>query len=123
MSNELISWVEQIKQSVDQELHHACWQPVADVYSSDTRLLVKMELPGISLEQIQVEIDPHSIKISGSRHDHLAESELCHQQLEICYSSFVRTIQWQDAVDAKGADCSLQNGMLIVEMKKTKASQ
>jgi HSP20 family protein len=119
MPKEKSNWFDLVFQSVGRDFYQSCWQPVADVYASDDRVLVKIDLPGMRMEEIQIEVSDHQLKVSGSRQDHLANSDVTHERLEICYSTFVRTIELCHTVDPKSAHQAMRNGMLIVEINRT----
>src|SRR5579883_1695194 len=45
------------------------WRPPTDVYETPERLVVKMELAGVSEEAIDVTLYADRLVVSGSRHD------------------------------------------------------
>jgi len=45
------------------------WVPNTDVYSTDTGLVVKVELPGMKSENLEITIEGSRLRISGTRPD------------------------------------------------------
>src|SRR5688500_5846647 len=63
------------------------WQPAADVHEMQSGILIKMELAGVTAEDINVSLsaDGRRLTVSGARgerHDERLERKGCHQ-LEI----------------------------------------
>ena len=45
------------------------WVPNTDVYSTDTGLVVKVELPGMKSEQLDLTVEGNQLRIAGNRPD------------------------------------------------------
>ncbi len=122
MPKQLSKWMNSIAKSVEDHFHQTCWRPPADVYTNKDGVLIKLDLPGMSFEEIDISISEDQVTVSGCRHDHLVESGLTHQQLEICYSSFTRVIDLVEPVEPESASYEMEHGMLIVRLQKISRS-
>ena len=92
------------------------WQPAADIYRTRAGWLVKLDVAGVRLEDIQTEISGSEVRIRGCRRDFQAVEGCRHYSMEISYNRFERFIPLP--CDLKGAevrvDCT--NGILLVEL-------
>jgi HSP20 family protein len=92
------------------------WQPSADIYRTRTGWLVKCDLAGVRLEDIQVTIRGPEITISGFRRDWKLEDGCSHYSMEISYNRFERTLELP--CDLEGAQVTLEgrDGILLVRL-------
>src|SRR5262249_25955765 len=84
------------------ELHHfspwrtehgpVAWSPAVEVFERDDRLVVRAELPGLSKDDVHVEIAEDAITIEGQRHHEHEEKHEGYYHSERSYGSFYRTI-------------------------------
>ena len=92
------------------------WVPAADVYRTRAGWLLKLDVAGVRLEDIQTEITASEVRIQGCRRDFQAVEGTRHYSMEISYNRFERLIPLP--CDLEGAevrvDCS--NGILLIEL-------
>jgi HSP20 family protein len=93
--------------------------PRADVYycGSDApeRAIVKVELPGVDLDAINLEVRGRALIISGERPVRDTEGRT-YQQVELPSGPFRRIVELSADVDADQAQASYEDGILRVEL-------
>jgi HSP20 family protein len=100
------------------------WEPAVDVYETGEALHVKIELPGVCGEELQVELagDGRHVLIRGVRRDTAAEREqrMTFHQMEIYFGPFERviTLPPQPEVDLEQVQASYRDGFLLVTLPK-----
>jgi HSP20 family molecular chaperone IbpA len=69
------------------------WQPPVDIYQRGPDLMVYVALPGVSPDHIQVEIDQHTLVVSGERPmpQECGQASVC--RLEIPHGRFERRVK------------------------------
>ncbi len=68
------------------------WYPSADVYSTPDGWLVKVELAGVSAEDLEIDVQGNVLYIAGCRRDKsCAAVGVSYHQMEITYSRFEKT--------------------------------
>lgn len=94
------------------------FQPLADVfYSKQTNaIIVKLEIPGISPDDVRLTIQDKSLVIEGARTDSQPEGDKAFQQMEIDYGPFRRKIMLPAAVDVENANADYRDGFLTIEL-------
>ena len=94
------------------------WYPAADVYQTPDGWLVKVELAGVSVEDIEIDIQGNVLYIAGSRKDRSCGTGLSYQQMEITYSSFEKTLNFPTPIDGTTVEHSFDNGLLLIKLRK-----
>lgn len=93
------------------------FSPNVDVYycGEPQRAVVKVDLSGVSLSQIGIEVSGRHLAISGERPLQETEGRV-YQQLEIPSGPFRRVVELQVEVDAERASATYEDGVLRVEL-------
>jgi HSP20 family protein len=94
------------------------WYPAADVYQTPEGWLVKVELAGVSAEDIELDIQGNILYIAGSRKDRSCTGELSYHQMEITYSSFEKTLKFPASIEGAVVEHNFENGLLLIRLKK-----
>ncbi len=94
------------------------WYPAADVYQTPDGWVVKVELAGVSAEEIEIGIEGNTLYIAGSRKDRSCASGISYQQMEITYSSFEKTLRFPSPLEGATVEHVFENGLLIINLRK-----
>lgn len=94
------------------------WYPAADVYQTDEGWVVKVELAGVSAEDIEIAIEGSTLYIAGSRKDKSCISGMSFHQMEISYSNFEKTLRFPAPIDGSKVEHKFENGLLIINLRK-----
>ena len=93
----------------------AAFRPNADVYYDKRakQVVVRLELPGIDPDAIDLEVDDSVLRVSGFRTDQ-RRPDAVYQQMEIVYGRFERAVTLPPEVDGANASASYNAGYLEV---------
>ena len=94
------------------------WYPAADVYQTVDGWVVKVELAGVSEDEIEIAIQGNALYIAGCRKDRSCAAGVSYQQMEITYSSFEKTLRFPSPIDGAAIEHLFENGLLIISLKK-----
>ncbi len=99
------------------------WTPALDLYEDKDNLFVKMELPGMKREEIEVSFHEGSVRISGER-----KSEQKHHDAEVYraerfFGRFQRTVTLPTAVAAEKVKAQYKDGILSITLPKTEEAK
>src|SRR6185295_1731973 len=75
------------------------WNPAADVYRSGDGWVVKIDLAGVSADDLEILLSDASLIVRGCRRDTLYREGYTYQQMEITYSRFEKQIQFPCSID------------------------
>jgi HSP20 family protein len=92
------------------------WVPNTDVYSTDTGLVVKVELPGMKSENLEITIEGNRLRISGNRPDYCRAQKCNFLVMEISYGPFVSELELQSGYDLSLAKAIYVNGFLRIDV-------
>lgn len=89
------------------------WLPAADVIAGEHEVRVIMDAPGVSREDLSIEIHAGTLTISGTRRpvDVTGSSA---QRIERGWGQWTRTLRLRDGLDADGIEATLTDGVLTV---------
>ena len=94
------------------------WSPAIDVYESDDSVIVKTELPGMTDQDIEINILGETLTIKGKKKTEAEKKEKNYHRLERSYGSFQRSVTLPSPVMSEKAKASFKNGVLDIEIPK-----
>jgi HSP20 family protein len=93
------------------------WMPVMDVSEKDKEIIVKAEIPGMDPKDIDISLQNGLLTIRGERKQ---EKEESFHKVERSYGAFSRSVRLPAEVDEDKVMATYTNGVLTLEMRKTK---
>lgn len=97
------------------------WSPAVDVKETDVELLFTVELPGINLEDVNVEVKDDVLTISGKREFNQEEKKDDFVRVERSYGTFKRMFGLGGPVKAEEVKAAFKDGLLTVAVPRVKA--
>lgn len=95
-------------------------EPPVEVAESDGEVIVKMEVPGVEKDKLDVTVSDDQITVRGESRKESEEKRKNYYRQEIHYGAFQRSVALPIEVDAAKASAELRNGMLKVTLPKSK---
>jgi HSP20 family protein len=77
---------------------------------------VKVELAGVSVEDIEIDIQGNVLYIAGARKDRSCAVGMSFHQMEITYSRFEKTLQFPAPIEGARIEHNFDNGILIIRL-------
>ncbi|WP_138429865.1 Hsp20/alpha crystallin family protein [Fodinibius saliphilus] len=99
------------------------WAPNTDMSETDDEYIVKVDLPGISKKDIEVNYKDHRLTIAGERK--LAEEEENKNMIrrERYFGTFLRTYTLPDAISEDKIKAKFKDGVLTVLVPKVEVKK
>jgi HSP20 family protein len=117
MGRDLIRLMQSLFLPGVRSLQEGPWCPSADVYRTPTGWLVKLDLAGIRLEEVEVALSSSCLIVRGTRRDRcLREVRHCYR-MEIAYSRFERVIDLPADLDQARIATEYRDGMLLIRIQ------
>jgi len=89
-----------------------------DVFEDDRRLVVRLEVPGMSKEDFDIEVSGDLLVVRGDKRFERESTEGRWRVLQCAYGSFSRSVPLPVAVRADAAQASYRDGVLRIELPK-----
>jgi HSP20 family protein len=94
------------------------FMPAAEINETDEAIDLKLELPGLQPEDIDIQVAADSISISGERKSETKTEENGVTRSEFHYGSFRRVVPLSSRIDNGSVEASYDNGILKLHMAK-----
>lgn len=88
------------------------WLPAADVARDDGEIVITMDLPGMTADDVEVELHDHALTISGERRREL-EGKLSQERV---FGSFVRSFALPGGVAGDDVTAGFADGVLTIRI-------
>jgi len=93
------------------------WVPAVDIYETDSHTLVlKVELPDVAREDIDLRVDNNTLTITGQKQRDKAVKEEQYHRLERTFGAFSRSFTLPPTVDSGKIGAEFKNGVLSVSL-------
>tara|TARA_R110001592_G_scaffold67138_1_gene206036 strand:+ start:386 stop:829 length:444 start_codon:yes stop_codon:yes gene_type:complete len=99
------------------------WTPAVDIKEEDKRFLVTADIPGVDPNDIEVTMENGTLSIRGERKDEKKEEKDGYRRVERFSGSFYRRFTLPDTADADKIKARANNGVLEIEIGKSKEKQ
>jgi HSP20 family protein len=94
------------------------WAPAMDLVERDDHLVLKADLPGLSEDDVRIEVQDRVLTISGDRKTEHEDKREGYYRMERAFGSFARSVTLPDGIDADRIDASFDKGVLEVRIPK-----
>ena len=101
------------------------WRPAIEVKQSEDDYKIKVQLPGVNKDDIEVELDNDFMTITAKIEEEKEEKEqneknMKYHTCEFRYGKYKRTISFDQAIKADEAEADYKNGILTIRLPKQK---
>jgi HSP20 family protein len=95
------------------------WSPAIDVIEKDDKFTVKVELPGVKEEDVDVSVAGDMLTISGEKRTESEEKKKGYYYSESSYGSFSRSVTVPSTVGVNKIEANFDKGVLEITLPKT----
>jgi HSP20 family protein len=101
----------------------AGWNPSVDVIETDDEIVVKAEIPGVSMDDIDLTVENNRMILSGEKKQEHEEKDDNYYLMERSYGSFRRIFVLPAQADAERVVASYEDGLLTVTVPKSEVAK
>jgi len=95
------------------------WSPAVNVEETKEELLLSAELPGMNIDDIEIEVENNVLSLRGEKREEKEEQENHRYHVwERCYGSFERAFTLPRTVKTDQISAHFKDGILHVQMPK-----
>ena len=99
------------------------WTPVLDIVETPEEYVIQVEVPGISKENVKVNVVEGILRIEGERRLEKEEKGKKFHRLERSYGTFLRTFGLPEYVDETQVRAEFKEGILTIRLPKTQKAK
>lgn len=96
--------------------------PAFDIKETDEAYILKGELPGVKVDDINIDVDNDVLTISGEKKEDSKEEGKGYWKVERSYGTFRRRFSLTSVMDSENIDASFKDGVLTLTLPKLKKS-
>jgi len=94
------------------------WSPAMDLVEGDDHFLLKADLPGLSEDDVAIEVQDNVLTVSGERKHEHERKERGFYRIERAFGRFSRSLSLPDGVNAEAISATFDKGVLEVRVPK-----
>ena len=98
-------------------------QPDIDVSESEQEIKVCADLPGVSENDIHVELNDDVLSIRAERQQERKQENENYHVVERSYGTFQRSLRLPQSIDSEGVAANFENGVLTITVPKSPSSE
>jgi HSP20 family protein len=96
----------------------SAWTPAVDIFDAAEAIVLKAELPGLSADDIDIEIDENVLTLKGERRFEEKVEEGRYYRVERAYGAFQRSVTLPQGVKPDEITANFEHGVLTVRVPK-----
>jgi HSP20 family protein len=96
----------------------ASWTPAVDVFDTADAIVLRAEVPGLTTDDFDIEVDGDVLTLSGERTFEESVEEGRYHRIERSYGRFARSVTLPQNVKADEISAHLGDGVLTVRVPK-----
>jgi HSP20 family protein len=96
----------------------AAFVPAVDIYEDEHKIVLKLEVPGMKQEDLDIQLENNTLTIRGERKFEKDEKEENFHRIERRYGSFFRAFTVPNTVDKDNVKADYDAGILRVGLAK-----
>jgi HSP20 family protein len=97
--------------------------PAVDVYEDPQKLVLKLEIPGVKPEDVDIRLENQNLVVKGERRFEEDEKAENFHRIERRFGSFVRSFTLPQTVDSDSVNATYDAGVLTISLAKKAEAQ
>lgn len=94
------------------------WLPDIDIFERDEKIVVKMDLPGLKPEDVEVTLEGNMLQITGKREMEKEVKEENYYCSERAFGEFSRAVRLPEGVTTDSIEVAFKDGVLEVTVTR-----
>ncbi len=105
-------------QDGSEALAAASFAPPVDIYEDEQKLVLKLEVPGVKQEDLDIQVENRTLTVRGERKFANEEKQENFHRVEHRYGTFARTFTLPSTVDPENVQATYDAGVLTLSLSK-----
>ncbi len=94
------------------------WMPAMDLVEADNHFVLKADLPGLTEDDVSIEVQDNALTVSGERKAEHEERQRGWYRVERSFGRFSRSLTLPEGVDPAGIEASFDKGVIEIRIPK-----
>jgi HSP20 family protein len=94
------------------------WMPAMDLVETEDHFVLRADLPGMSEENVNIEVEDRVLTVSGERKAEHETTKEGYHRVERAFGAFSRSLTLPEGVDAEAVEASFDRGVLEIRIPK-----
>ena len=125
---EPLATLRRIQGEINRAFGEQRWMPAGDyppvnVWRGPDGVIVTAEVPGVSLDAIELTVHQNTLTIKGKREPDVSDPGTTVHKRERTFGAFSRSIELPFNVDAERVSASVQNGILKIDLPRPESDK
>ena len=98
-------------------------RPAMDIVENDQEVILRLDLPGLKADDVNVSVEDHTLTISGEFGDTIEREGDRYHYRERRLGNFQRSVRLPSTVDTENVEATFENGVLNITLPKLAQAQ
>jgi HSP20 family protein len=99
------------------------WTPLVDIYDTGDALIFTAELPGLTKDDVHIEVHQNTLTLRGERKPDPKVSQDHYHRMERAYGPFQRSFALPTLVDQEKVQATYHDGILELRLPKLESAK
>jgi len=94
------------------------WMPAMDLVEADEHFVLRADLPGMSEEDVNIEVEERVLTVSGERKANYETNKDGFHRVERAFGAFSRSLTLPEGINPEAVEANFDRGVLEVRIPK-----
>jgi HSP20 family protein len=99
------------------------WAPAVDITEHENEFVVKVEVPGVTKDDVKITVQNDVLTIKGEKKDEKESKGANYHRVERSFGSFQRSFVLPATVQSAKVDAKYNNGILVITLPKAEEAK
>ena len=106
-----------------EEYENAVWMPLTDISEDKDNFVLKLDLPGVSKDDVKISFTDGILNISGERKQEKDSKDAKFHRMERAYGKYFRSFTLPNKIREDKIDAEFKDGQLIITVPKAEEAK
>jgi len=108
---------------IDEEFENAVWMPLTDIIEGKDNYVLKLDLPGVSKNDVKISYSDGQLMISGERKQEKESKDSKYHRVERSYGKYYRSFTLPQKIQEDKIDAEFKDGQLTITVPKSEEAK
>ena len=99
------------------------WTPAVDILETENELVLKMDVPEVELENVDIRLENQTLTVKGERKFENRPDSKAYHRIERSYGTFARSFTLPNTLETEKVRADYKNGVLSIVLPKKEVAK